>query len=84
MAVINTFGDDYLGQSTSASIDISPSAPVVGLTLRVPCECVVPLVGVAVLVVTALLSVLFLSIHLARVFYYIQSGVGASVFPLDR
>ncbi len=84
MAVINTFGDDYLSQRTSAPSDISPSIPVPGLTLRVPCECVMPFIGVLALVAMAMLSVLILGIHLARVLFYLRNGVGASVFPLDQ
>ncbi len=84
MAVANTFGADYLGRGVGVSLDLSSSTVTPGLILRVPGECAVSLAGVAVLVVLALLALLFLSIHFARVAYYVQHNAGASVFPLDR
>jgi hypothetical protein len=84
MAVTNTFGADYLGQDIGVSLDSPSSTVAPGLILHVSGECAVSLAGVAVLVVLALLVLLFVSIHCARVAYYVQHGAGASVFPLDR
>ncbi len=84
MAVPNTFETDYLGQVAEVPVDLPSSTVTPGLILRVPGECIMPLAGVALLVVLALLALLFLSIHLARVAYYAQHGAGVTVFPLDR
>jgi hypothetical protein len=84
MAVTNTFGADYLGQDAEVPVGLPSSTVTPGLILRVPGECIVPLAGVAMLVVLALLALLFLSIHLARVAYYAHHGAGVNVFPLDR
>jgi hypothetical protein len=84
MAVPNTFGSDYLGQDAEVPVGLTSSTVTPDLILRVPGECVVPLAGVAVLVLLALLALLFLSIHLARMAYYAQHGAGVNVFPLDR